>query len=274
MQDDSLLPVSVIMGTLYRRNNIQLLKRAVDSILNQTFMNLEFIICDNGSSVEAMKYLESIDDHRIKIVRQDNCLDLASKLNLCLKEARGKYIARMDDDDLSFPNRLEKEIIFLQKYTNIGFIGCNVSLIQNGNEVGKRVLPEYPTVEDFYIVQPFIHPTLVFRKEVLKAVGGYSEDKDCILCEDYDLLLRIYKAGYKGANLQDVLFDYTIPLRTKDVRNMHHRINEMKTRYRRFRELGKMPGALPYVVKPVVMGLIPEYFTNMLKAKQWKYAKY
>ena len=108
------------------------------------------------------------------------------------------------------------------------------------------------------MVQPYIHPTLLFRREALAAVGGYSEEKHCILCEDYDLLLRLYAQGYSGANLQERLFDYTVPATAKGSRRMCHRWNEAVTRYRRFRQLGVLPGALPYVVKPLAVGLLPE----------------
>ena len=249
--------LSVIMGTLYRSHDTALLRRSVESVLNQTFDDFEFIICDTGSSVEATTYLESLADSRIKLVRRDGCLDLASKLNACLDVAKGQYIARMDDDDFSHSERFEKEVAFLES-NNFDFVGCNVALIQNGKEVGQRILPEKPTVRDFYLTQPYIHPALIFRKDALDAVGGYSESETCRLCEDYDLLLRLYKDGFVGANLQEVLLDYTIPLTTKGNRTMHYRMNEVKTRFRRFKELGKLPRALPYVVKPIITGLLPE----------------
>lgn len=257
--------VSVIMGTLYRRADVSCLKRSVESILNQTLSQFEFVICDTGSSNEAVAYLENIADSRVKLVRRSGCLDLASKLNLCLGVAKGQYIARMDDDDWSYPDRLEKQIQFLQENSEISFVGCNVSLVQNGIKAGQRVFPEYPAVEDFYFSQPYIHPTLVFHREALKAVDGYSESKDRLLCEDYDLLLRLYKAGYRGSNLQEILLDYTISATAKGNRKMRHRINEVKTRFARFKELGLLPMALPYILKPIAVGVIPEKMLGRLK---------
>ena len=274
MQGDGQIPVSVIMGTLYKRKDISLLKRAVESILNQSFSDFEFLICDSGSSVSAMAYLENLADYRIKLVRRDDCLDLASKLNLCLKAAKGRYIARMDDDDWSHPDRLAKEVAFLRDNSDISFTGCNVSLIQGGKKIGQRNLPERPEVEDFYMTQPYIHPALMFRREALETVNGYSENKDCILCEDYDLLLRLYGAGYTGANIRECLLDYMVSSDPKGGRKMGHRINEMKTRYRRFTELGRLPKALPYVIKPVAVGLVPGYLLRALKKRWWERAGY
>lgn len=257
----------MIMGTLYRRDDISLLKRSVGSVLGQTFSDFEFIICDTGSTTEVTTYFDDLTDPRVKLIRKNGCLNLADKLNLCLSMARGRYIARMDDDDFSYPDRLERELAFMES-SGAAFAGCNVQLIQNGEKIGHRVLPEFPTVEDFYFTQPYIHPTLIFRREALEAVGGYSESRDCLLCEDYDLLLRLYKAGYKGANLQKDLLDYTVPSSAKGNRKMRHRLNEMKTRYARFKELGKLPQGLPYVLKPVIVGVIPEPLLRKLKEER------
>lgn len=173
----------------------------------------------------------------------------------------------MDDDDYSNPKRLDLQIEFLAQHQEIAFAGCNVNLWRDGI-VGQRLLPEYPTVRDFYFVQPYIHPAMLFRREALDYVGGYSEEKHVVLCEDYDLLLRLYEAGYQGGNLQECLLDYTIPATAKGNRRMRHRWNETVTRFNRFRELKQFPAALPYVVKPLLVGLIPSRYLEQLKQKQ------
>ena len=262
--------ISVLMGVYYKRENIEMLCRAVQSILNQSITDFEFLICDDGSSKEAMEYLDEISaaDSRIKLIRHGELFSLPQKLNACLAAAKGKYIARMDDDDYSHPNRFVQQIDYLEKHSDIAFCGCSVNLCRNGAVIGKRILPHFPTVEDFYFVQPFIHPALMFRREALIAVNGYSEDKYCILCEDYDLLLRLYAVGYKGANIQQELFDYTLPLSAKGSRKMKHRFNEAVTRYRRFGDLKRLPKALPYVIKPLAVGLIPEPVLKKIKERR------
>ena len=241
----------------------------MESIQAQSLSDFEFLICDDGSSVQAMSYLQSIaaSDDRIKLVRQGNLFALPQKLNVCLCKAQGTYIARMDDDDYSHPDRLARQMAFLTYHPEITFVGCNVNLWRDGI-VGQRLLPEYPTVRDFYFVQPYIHPAMLFRREALDYVGGYSEEKHAVLCEDYDLLLRLYAAGYQGGNLQECLLDYTIPATAKGNRRMKHRWNETVTRFNRFRELKQFPAALPYVVKPLLVGLIPSRYLGQLKQKQ------
>lgn len=260
--------ISVLMGVYYRRESTVMLERSIRSILAQTLPDFEFLICDDGSSREACSCLDQIaaGDERIRPIRRGNLMSLPSKLNACLGEAQGQWIARMDDDDYSHPQRFEKQLTYLRNNPQVDFVGCNVNLSRNGSIAGVRYLPEHPTVRDFYFTQPYIHPTLVFKRAVLSAVGGYSESPQCLLCEDYDLLLRLYEHGYRGSNLQEILFDYTVPSTAKGNRKITHRWNEAVTRYHRFKSLHVLPGALPYVLKPLAVGLIPEPVLKKLKS--------
>ncbi|MBD5160643.1 MAG: glycosyltransferase [Oscillibacter sp.] len=267
--------ISVLMGVRYIRDDLFFLKRAVASIMAQTYQRIELLICDDGSTSGAAEYLAEAarKDLRIRLIRRPGCLDLASKLNLCLTAAKGAYIARMDDDDYSRSDRLEKQVSFLLENKDIAFVGCNVDLYRNGEKVGRWEFPERPMVRDFYINQPYIHPTLMFHREALEVVKGYSEDRRQVLCEDYDLLLRLYAEGYQGANLQEVLFDYTLPATARGSRRMGHRWNETVTRWQRFKNLGVLPGALPWVVKPLAVGLLPESLLKGLKDRKRRAGK-
>jgi glycosyltransferase involved in cell wall biosynthesis len=253
------------MGVYYQRDDLELLNRAVQSILNQSLPDFEFLICDDGSSPQAVARLDQFArmDQRIKLIRPGGAYSLPVKLNACLKQAKGALIARMDDDDDSHPDRFERQAVYLRTYPEIAFVGCNVTLYRSGNADGIRRLPEFPEIKDFYMTQPFVHPTLMFRREALDTVGGYSEEKSCDHCEDYDLLLRLYAQGYRGANMQEILFDYTAP-NAKGNRTMRHRWNECVTRYRRFRQLGVLAVAFPYVIKPIVVGILPSKLTDRL----------
>lgn len=260
--------ISVVMGVRYRRENLFLLERAVSSILGQTYQNLEFLICENGSTEEARAQLERFarEDARVRLIDGGNATGFSEELNRCLKVAKSEYIARMDDDDFSHPDRLEKQMAFLREHRDVAFVGCVAQLERGGQLAGQRKLPEKPTVRDFYIVQPFLHPTLLFRREALKEVGGYSEETRCVGCEDYDLLLRLYETGLLGENIQEPLFTYTLPPLGSKKRTMALRWNEVKTRYVRFRALRLLPETLPYVIKPVLVGLLPE--RTLMKAKR------
>lgn len=258
--------ISVIMGVRYRRSDLSLLQRSIDSMMNQTYSNFEFLICENGSTDEAKNCLKEYfqKDIRFKQISGSGAETLAEKLDRCLCAAQGEYIARMDDDDWSEPNRLQKQMSALQHHDEKAFVGCNANLIRDGSPAGQRIFPEFPTVKDFLFVQPYLHPALLFRKEALDVVGGYCEEKRCDGCEDYDLLLRMYQAGYEGFNLQELLLTYTLPSAGAS-KPYRYRWYEAWTRYVRFYNLGMLPGAFPYVIKPLAVGLLPNSLLQKLK---------
>ncbi len=259
--------ISVLVGVYYRRNDLDLLERSVRSVLEQSVTEFELLVCDDGSTAEARRFLEQTaeQDSRLRLIRPGNCIALAPRLNACLKEARGQFLARMDDDDYSCRERFSRQLLFLKEHPEVSFVGSNAVLWRGGKNVGVRIFPESPEVRDFFFTQPYLHPSLMFRREALLAVGGYEEDSRCILCEDYDLLLRLYATGRRGMNLQENLLFYTVSDTVKGNRKMCHRWNESVTRCRRFRELGVLPEALPYVVKPLVVGMLPEPILKGLK---------
>lgn len=259
--------VSVLMGVRYRREDLMLLERAITSILTQTYDNLEFLICENGSVAGVRERLKQFaaEDTRVRLIDGVGAETLSEKLNRCIADARGMYLARMDDDDFSYPDRLTRQMAYLEEHPEVSFVGCSVALEQDGVSTGERPLPEHPAVRDFLFVQPFIHPTLIFHREALEQVGGYGEESRCVGCEDYDLLLRLYEKGYSGANMQELLFRYTLPPKGSKGRPMTLRLNEVKTRFVRFKRLGLLPGSFPYVVKPVMVGLIPTPLLERLK---------
>ena len=263
--------ISVAMGVCFRRQGTQLLQRAVDSILQQTHADLELLICENGSTAEAKEFLAQYarEDSRIRLIDGAGAFLLGEKLNRCIRAAKGAWIARQDDDDWSRPDRLEKQLAFLKREIQYGFVGCWVELEQEGKIVGIRSFPQAPEARDFRFVQPIIHPTLVFRKECLETVGGYSESKHCHGCEDYDLLLRLYQAGFQGANLPKSYFIYHLPPRGRSNRTALMRLNEVIVRWERFRALDMLPGALPYVIKPVAVGLIPPGLLSKIKHRYY-----
>lgn len=264
--------ISVLMGVYYLEADVSHLKRSIDSILMQTLSDFELLICDNGSSDEALSFIDSKskEDKRIRILRDpDLPTDLASKLNFCLNNAKGIYVARMDDDDFSYPQRFERQVAYLESHPDIDFVGCNIRLCVNDCYTGCQVFPEFPVVSDFYFRQPYIHPSIMFRKNALQTVGGYSIKKHCVLCEDYDLLLRLYLNGCIGANIQEFLLDYNVSNLMKK-RKYRYRWNEAVTRFCRFRDLGVMNKAWPYVLKPLVVGLMPQVMLIYLKQKRGK----
>ncbi|RHV63231.1 glycosyltransferase [Clostridium sp. OM02-18AC] len=254
--------VSIIMG-IY--NGEKTMDTAIESISSQSFKDWELIVCDDASQDNTWEKLQawSQKDSRIKAIRNSQNLRLAGTLNKCLSHASGKYIARMDDDDISYPQRLEEQVSFLETHLEYAFVGSQV----DGYD-GKRLIPDYwrrkekPQKKDFLEASQFIHPSVVFRKEALLQVNGYRAVKETRRAEDYDLFMRLYAAGLKGYNLQKPLLRYYIDDRKT---SYQCRMEEVKVRYQGFKQLGLMPWALPYVIRPLLVGLIPKRMLRIWK---------
>ncbi len=258
------LKISVIMGA-YNVKAVPTLNAAMESICNQTEEDYEFLICDDGSTDGTWELLQGFAEQnsRIRILKNPKNQGLAAALNHCLQNASGAYIARQDADDISAPDRFKKQLDFLEQHSDISFVGSDVVLFDMDSEWGRRSFPPFPEKKDFLFTMPFVHGSLMFRREQLMTVGGYRVAKQTLRSEDYDLLMRMYAAGMCGANIQEPLYRFLEDQATMKRRKYRYRINEAKVRLQGFSELNLMPKALPYVIKPLVVGMIP---TRGLKA--------
>lgn len=265
--------VSVIMGIYKMVNKESIVKLAIDSILNQTYKDFEFIICDDGSNDGTYEMVKNLikKDNRVILIRNEENKGLAYSLNHCLSIAKGKYIARMDADDISMPDRLEKQIGFLNEHLEYAMVGCNLLLINDKGIWGKRILVKEPTKKSFLFTSPYCHPAIVMRKEVLDKVNNYKVEKITRRAEDYDLFMRIYANGYKGYNMQEFLYQFREDNDAYKRRAYKYRWDEVQVRYRGFKALDLMPNGLIYVIKPLIVGLIPQkILVKLRKMRQEK----
>lgn len=264
--------VSVIMG-VYNQRNKQILLEAVNSILQQTLSNFEFIIYDDGSDEAAAEYIKelvSLDERIILIGKEDNH-GLAFSLNECIRAARGKYIARMDADDISVSTRFEKQAAFLDQHPEYMWCGSNAYLFDDQGIWGERTMPIIPRMEDFLKFSPYIHPSVMYRAEIFERMDGYDESSQTLRCEDYEIFMRFQQAGYQGYNIQENLFQYREDQTSFQRRSMTARINEAKIRYRNFKKMGLLfPLGWVYAVRPIVGGILPYKLLMWLKRKEAK----
>lgn len=258
--------ISIIMG-VYNAGNDNMLQNAIDSILNQSYRNFEFIICDDGSTDDTYRILKklAVIDTRIVLLQNKNNLGLAASLNKCLEASRGRYIARMDADDVSASNRLEEELNFLDKHNEYAFVGSGIYLFDDTGTYGKRIYEEKPERRSFLFNSPFIHPTIMIRKEALASVNGYRIARETKRMEDYDLFMRLYYYNHKGYNLPECLYYYREDKQAFAKRKYRYRIDEAIVRYQGFRLLKLMPIGYIYVVKPLIVGLLPNRLIRKLK---------
>ena len=278
--------VSVVMGTY--EPDLYELSAAVRSIRMQTLTAWELLICDDGSSEDTYRSIRKLaaSDARIRVARNRKNMGLAHALNRCIPHARGDFIARMDADDISRPERLEIQVKFLRENPEYMWVASSAELFEKNRIWGSALRPERPDARAFLHSSPYIHPSVMFRREVFFPSAGPDSASSASLsglpgspqragkrtressllrhyhvspltarCEDYELFMRLHSEGLRGYNLERPLLLYR-----ENERTMHRPfkscLSEMLIRIRGFRQLGILSlKTFPYVVKPVLVGI-------------------
>jgi len=194
------------------------LPEAIESILNQTVTDFEFIIIDDASTDRSAEIIRSYIDQRIRFLRNDSNLGLIGTLNRGLQEARGEYIARMDQDDISLPSRLEKQVAFMDSRAELAASGTWARDIDaNGEPCGLRHVPFGKRMKyDFWRPSPLIHPTSIIR---VAHLGAFRYDQQARYVEDFDLWLRLRKT-HQLDNLPEYLLLYRVHDESMSRRNL------------------------------------------------------
>ena len=251
--------VSIIMG-IYNCENT--LKESIESILNQTYTNWELIMCDDCSKDNtysiAKEYAYKYPD-KIKLISNETNLTLGPTLNRCIELVEGKYIARQDGDDISSCDRLEKQVTFMEENQEWDLVGSGMtSFDQNGN-YGMRSTKEIPESKDLMKGTTFAHATILIKTEVMKALNGYSEEKNAKQVEDYHLWFRFFERGYRGYNLQESLYYVREDRDAYKRKNVKRRINEIKVMVNGIKKLGLPMNSYFMIIKPIIAAIIPNY---------------
>lgn len=200
--------VSVLMSAY---NGSRYLCESIESILNQTFTDFEFIIIDDGSTDSTWKLLtEYADkDQRVRLFKNEENIGLTESLNKGLKLAEGEYIARQDADDVSLPERFEKQVTLLDKHPEFVLVSCNLELIDSeGSIIGKYQRACEPDLVPWYLLfynRLAGHSQVMFRRKPALDLGGYSQIYPHN--EDYELWCRLVKVG-KITILSEVLLQH------------------------------------------------------------------
>lgn len=211
--------VSVVMP-IY--NAQRYLTQAIDSILSQTLENFELILINDASIDKTLQIINKFKkrDKRIRIINNKKNLQMAASLNLAIDLAKSDLIARMDQDDISLPNRLEVQYAFMQSHSNVAIVGNNIIIIdEEGKVTGKRT---YPTTSAglkriLFRYSAFAHPTVMFRRYPFLKVGGYNPKKHP--CEDIDLWFRLGRK-YEFASIPSFLLKYRVSIVSGSHKNL------------------------------------------------------
>ena len=260
--------ISVISG-IYNCGST--LKDAVESILQQTVADWEWILCDDGSTDEtyqiALAYQEKYPGKFI-VLRNEHNRGLNYTLNRCLKQASGTYIARMDGDDLCSPDRFEKQIAVLESEPELDIVSSSMTFFDETGEWGRINHPEYPKKEDFIRESPFCHAPCMVRKRAYDAVRGYSEGKRLLRVEDYHLWFKMYRAGFRGKNICEPLYQMRDDRNAYGRRKFVYRLNEayVKLLIMKVFRLPLYQGL--HVLRPIVVGLLPNSIYDLLHKRR------
>lgn len=198
-------PLVTILMPVY--NGEKYLEEAIKSILNQTFRDFEFLIIDDGSTDKSAEIIASFNDARIRLERNEANLGLIKTLNKGFRLSKGKYIARMDCDDISLPKRLSIQASFMEKHPEIGVCGSWVKVIG----LKQKFINKYPQNDGearayFLFNTPFAHPSVIIRKEIIEK-HNLEYDENYKHAEDYELWSRII-GHTKISNISKVLLRY------------------------------------------------------------------
>jgi len=198
--------VSVVMPVL---NGEKYLAKAIQSILDQSYGDFEFIIIDDGSTDQTEKIIKSFDDPRIIYINNGNNLGLSKSFNIGIDKAKGEYIARMDADDISQPNRFERQIKFLEKRPHVDIVGSSLKFIDEyGRERGtfRRQLDHTDIKFSSLFSTPMMHPTIIGRTQVFKS---HHYNEGLTNSEDYELWSRLlFQTKTHFANINEPLLLY------------------------------------------------------------------
>ncbi len=215
--------VSVVM-TVY--NSQKYLKEAIESILNQTFRDFEFIIVDDASTDQAAEIIRSYKDQRIILLTNSRNLGQTKSLNIGIRRAQGQYIARMDADDICELTRLQLQVEYLEAHKDIALVGSWALRIDEEGKQGTLFkTPTDPLMIKCYLAGSgelsywcIIHPTVMLHRTIFEEVGFYNEEKGDIqgYPQDYEFWGKVF-TKFKIANLDKALLRYRI-LKTSDSR--------------------------------------------------------
>lgn len=244
--------VSVVMSEY--STDINLLKKSISSILNQTYTNLEFIIIDDCGKNNLHEIVKEFNDDRIKIYKNECNKGLVYSLNRALYEAKGKYIVRMDTDDWSFPERISKQVEFMES-NDYDVVGSNVIFFDGEKEWGKTKKSGIVDRKQLLHSCTLIHPTIIAKKDTLISVKGYS---DYNRCEDYALWIKLYSKGYKLYIMEDTLLKYHLSITDYKKRDLKTRKGFFQLLKKEYNKLNPtLLNKITIYSKTIIAGIAP-----------------
>ena len=246
--------VSVVMAEY--NTDLELLNCSIRSILDQTYGNFEFIIIDDCGKNNVNEIVKKYHDKRIIVLKNNRNRGLVYSLNKGIKNAKGKYIARMDTDDFSYPNRLEVEVEFLENNPKYSLVASNCDFY-NDNGVWGRLKSGSCEITEKKLLRSgsIIHPTVMVSTAALKKIGGYLNFERC---EDYATWIELYLNNFKLYKIDEILLKYHLGLEDYKKRTLKKRKGFFKFLREQYIKLN--PTRFDYFkiyIKTIIAGIMP-----------------
>ncbi|MBE9171420.1 glycosyltransferase [Pleurocapsales cyanobacterium LEGE 06147] len=264
-------PLVTVLMSVY--NGLPYLQQALESILQQTYDNFEFLIIDDGSTDGSDRLLSEYArrDYRIKILSNEQNYGLSYSLARGLLIATTPWIARMDADDVALPNRLELQMTYIQENPHVDIVGGYALDIDEGDRVlGERKVPTiHEEILRLIWTNPFIHGTVLFRRESILKIGSYS--RQLAKRQDYELWFRCAVAGVQFANLPVPLIYYRFTDNTFKRNNWKVALTHVLIGWRGCWMVEASPFAYLAVTKQLALCLLPSPLRTVvyLRLKQF-----
>ena len=202
-------PLVTVLMTVF--NGAEYLKTSVNSIVKQTFKGFEFLIVNDHSTDNSVNIIESFNDERIVIHNNERNIGQTKSLNIGLELARGKYVARMDADDVAFPLWLEKSVNFFEEHQECAAIGSQAMVIDSSGRTKKtRMVPGsfHEIIFRIFFDSPMNHVSVLLNRELILKNGGYDEEFK--VTQDYELWSSLIRNNYSIKNIPEVLVSYRV----------------------------------------------------------------
>jgi glycosyltransferase involved in cell wall biosynthesis len=254
-------PIVTVLTTV--RNGEDFIEDCVNSILDQTLRDFEYIILNNGSTDRTASILDKFTDSRLEIVHQED-LGISASLNKGVKLSRCDLIARLDADDYCLPSRLERQVELMNQHSDVVLCGARYLELTNG-ELSQQRVPFVETDQairkSMSLFNPFAHSAVIFRKKTFIKAGGYSDRHK--YSQDYELWLRMLALG-KALILKEELAVVRMSEQSESHKNARkQKLEGLQIRWDAFQQFGGNPGQALYYFFKTLMGLISPSKSNL-----------
>jgi glycosyltransferase involved in cell wall biosynthesis len=243
-------------------NAAAFIAESISSILNQTFIDFELLIVDDGSTDDTSLIVKKFNDSRIRLIHNDGNKGLPYTRNWLLTLARGEYIAILDSDDIAYPDRLQAQFEFLDEHPEIALCGGHAEIINENGIIQNRQLI-VPTDENvnmsILFLNPFINSSTMFKADVFRELNGY---KDFALSEDFELFVRISEK-HPVTNLDKFLVKYRIHGNNITIKKSDEQLKSER------KIIQKMQASLGILSSSALINLHMELFTANLHANNY-----